>query len=318
MRLRLLFTLLGLVFALMLIAQDERLEPLNVEIDVQNLNLQISEVFFDEEQQQFWVEISKSGKTQPYPLASVSEQDWQRMMALTNADATARFAAYEIPEDCCPTDAPIPTVVGILYEGFLHIKASSFNALMRIAENAIVPAGTKPPIVLRQRVQYDIYGGVYGTEIQVERPKSLPEEAVDASLDIVSITPAMELSAVRGMQPVFLATKAPSSIIPSIAKQFDNLECIECAATIAEALKKEGISGEIIQYHTTLNGKKVATPIHSDFAEDGISNTGLHQGVLVDGKVYDNIHIEGIDLKKWINDKHHLGDSYIIETIRKF
>ncbi|MEN7551832.1 RHS repeat-associated core domain-containing protein [Rapidithrix thailandica] len=42
---------------------------------------------------------------------------------------------------------------------------------------------------------------------------------------------------------------------------------IECSDALAKEFKKHGISGEIIQYHTTANGRKISTPIHSDFAQ---------------------------------------------------
>jgi len=124
--------------------------------------------------------------------------------------------------------------------------------------------------------------------------------------------------------PASLMAKLPggggtiSEVVSKVAEGFDNLKCVECANAISNMLKKEGISGEIIQYHPTFNGKKVATPVHSDKAKKGISDSGVHQGVLVDGKVYDNIHTKGTDMDSWLKDKNHRGNGHIVETIKTF
>ncbi|MEN7551831.1 papain fold toxin domain-containing protein [Rapidithrix thailandica] len=52
--------------------------------------------------------------------------------------------------------------------------------------------------------------------------------------------------------------------------------------------------------------------------DGGIAPSGLHRGVLVNGKVYDNIHKTGVDYQDWINDKFSLAPEYIVETIKKF
>ena len=86
--------------------------------------------------------------------------------------------------------------------------------------------------------------------------------------------------------------------------QFDNLQCVECADAIINALKAEGISGEIVtlQANSTKRGF-----IWSDTAGKTISENGHHRGVLVDGKVYDNIHTEGIDYDAWRADFDVIG-----------
>jgi hypothetical protein len=81
-----------------------------------------------------------------------------------------------------------------------------------------------------------------------------------------------------------------------------NFECMECAADIVNALKKEGISGSVIDLNVKNGGKW--TNIYSDKAGEVISNNGAHRGVLADGKVYDNIHTSGIGYDEWLKDFH--------------
>ncbi|MEM1119736.1 MAG: papain fold toxin domain-containing protein, partial [Bacteroidota bacterium] len=85
---------------------------------------------------------------------------------------------------------------------------------------------------------------------------------------------------------------AIGGIIAKTAKKFKNLECVECADAIMDVLKKEGISGEIVTLEANSNKRGF---IWSDFAKKNISENGHHRGVLVDGKVYDNVHPEGIN-----------------------
>ena len=215
-----------------------------------------------------------------------------------------------IPEEanCCGDNGPTPTVAGILFEAFQNARAGLFNMGMRLVEAA---GYTSSPSGMgfntRMRVNYDEYGGIpYGNPVSIvtEPKKGTLAEAGDALLDVVALTPMAELGAARGMSAPFLAARAPSSIIPSIAKQFDNLQCVECADAIINALKAEGISGEIVtlQANSTKRGF-----IWSDTAGKTISENGHHRGVLVDGKVYDNIHTEGIDYDAWRADFDVIG-----------
>lgn len=89
--------------------------------------------------------------------------------------------------------------------------------------------------------------------------------------------------------------------ISAIAKKYRNFECKECASDIVSALKKEGISGQILDIKT--NGSKgMSGNIYSDKMAKNVSTNGTHRAVLVEGKVYDNLNPDGIDFDSWIND----------------
>ena len=73
---------------------------------------------------------------------------------------------------------------------------------------------------------------------------------------------------------------------------------------MVSALKNEGISGQVV----TLNANQTKRGfIYSIQADDIISRSGMHQGVLIDGKVYDNIHKNGINYNDWLKDFDVLG-----------
>jgi RHS repeat-associated protein len=194
-------------------------------------------------------------------------------------------------------DAPMPSVAGIFYEAWQNANAGMYNLLMFMVE----PPNS--PIKVRKRVNYNADGSIpldEPTKIVLEERGNVAEELVDIGLDVLSLSPLAEFGAAKGATiPIIAMAKTPSSIIPAIAKQFKNLHCADCADAIVDALKKEGISGEIItlQANQTKRGF-----IFSETADKIISENGMHRGVLVDGKIYDNIHTEGIDYDDWLKD----------------
>lgn len=197
---------------------------------------------------------------------------------------------------------PMPSVAGILFEGFQNARAGLFNMEMRAAE--FLGYGDENTST-RMRVNYDADGFIpvdNPVSVVKEQKKGFFAETMDAGLDVLSMSPLAELGAARGASGVFMAARTPSSIIPSIAKQFDNFQCVDCADAIMDALKQEGISGEIVTLQARGRMDTQSGNVWSDTAGKNISTNGHHRGVLVDGKVYDNIHTEGIDYNAWKND----------------
>jgi RHS repeat-associated protein len=94
------------------------------------------------------------------------------------------------------------------------------------------------------------------------------------------------------------------SKVSEIAKRNSQIfKCMECADEIVSTLKSQGISGQIVDV-TTESSKGMRGNIWSDKAGDLISTNGKHRGVLVEGKVFDNVHTEGIDYDTWLKDFH--------------
>jgi RHS repeat-associated protein len=90
-----------------------------------------------------------------------------------------------------------------------------------------------------------------------------------------------------------------------------NFECMQCSADIVNALKDEGVSGSILDLEVKNGGKW--TNIYSDKAGEVISTNGHHRGVLVGGKVYDNIHTKGISFEEWQKDFHTPSGQFKID-----
>ena len=84
-------------------------------------------------------------------------------------------------------------------------------------------------------------------------------------------------------------------IISKITRKFDNLECEECAEAVVKELQSLGIKGEIIDVKATVTKYG---GLWSDKEGKVISTNGFHRAILVDGKVYDNIHKTGTNFSE--------------------
>ena len=98
-------------------------------------------------------------------------------------------------------------------------------------------------------------------------------------------------------------TKAQKIASKAAQKNAEVFKCKECAADIIKALKKEGLSGEVININTG-SSKGMAGNIWSDKAQKVISTNGTHRGILVEGKVFDNLNPNGVKYDDWIKDLH--------------
>ena len=120
-----------------------------------------------------------------------------------------------MPSDCCGGDPPF-SVAGILYEGFQNARAGLFNMEMRVVEFF---TGTENGAT-RMRVNYNADGTIPTSNpvsVSQETPKGAGAEALDAVLDVASLTPLAELGAARGMSGPFLAARAGSNPVASTA-----------------------------------------------------------------------------------------------------
>ena len=112
-----------------------------------------------------------------------------------------------------------PSPLGVLFEAFQNARAGLFNMEMRV----LGLAGVEKAKGVRMRVNYSSDGTIpvdNPVTVGGESKKSVLKETGDIVLDALSLTPLAELSSTKAMAAPFLAARTPSSIIPSVAKQF--------------------------------------------------------------------------------------------------
>ena len=93
--------------------------------------------------------------------------------------------------------------------------------------------------------------------------------------------------------------------IVEATQKYENLQCVETAEEVQGIILKAGGTGYLVEIHAD-------TPyIWSDNFNMAISEIGYHVGVEYDGKIYDNIYKNGIDIDAWIQDLiHTVGTKY--------
>ena len=149
--------------------------------------------------------------------------------------------------------------------------------------------------------------------------KHLPSSAFDKIVDLLKNGQPISKAEYSKLKEVFAAsgknldelveipfkyTDEISSGISKIAGKYKNLECVECADDIMNFLKKFGLEGELKELDISKLEKvnQKYTKIWSDNVGTYISDNGKHVGVLFNGKIYDNIHVNGINLDEWLSD----------------
>ena|GEM_PF-5838809 len=112
--------------------------------------------------------------------------------------------------NCCGNRTP-PTVGGVLFEAFQNARAGLFNTQVRWFESLI---GNHNSTSVRMRVNYNRDGSITvgnPTRIVQEPKKGILAETGDALLDVLALTPAVELGSARNvgaMSGPFLAAKS--------------------------------------------------------------------------------------------------------------
>ncbi len=100
-----------------------------------------------------------------------------------------------------------------------------------------------------------------------------------------------------------LTSSLQSSIIAQnlgdIASQYGVFQCVEATKAMVEYLIKKGLDAKIVAYVTAQDPGYILS-ISSGYK--AISANGKHFGVLFNGKIYCNVHPEGLDPAAWEND----------------
>nr|WP_238393118.1 papain fold toxin domain-containing protein [Myxacorys almedinensis] len=105
-----------------------------------------------------------------------------------------------------------------------------------------------------------------------------------------------------------------------IVSQFRLLECAECAAAVLEWTDQRRIERALLKLRTRYDFEDY---ILSDRLEamgitEPITENGIHYGVKVRGKVFDNLSTEGMQLEEWLSDFHCPSEQFVIEEMENF
>lgn len=108
--------------------------------------------------------------------------------------------------------------------------------------------------------------------------------------------------------------------IGNFVVQFPLLHCEECASTLKRWLKQRGIPGKIWRLSTRYDYEDfiLSDRLEQQGCSESITENGVHYGVEVFGKIFDNLSEQGLSVDDWINDFTSLSDEFDVQAIEEF
>ena len=105
--------------------------------------------------------------------------------------------------------------------------------------------------------------------------------------------------------------------VGQIVALFPLLECAQCAVAVMQWLDRSTIDYQLLRLKPK---RRSDVFIVSDrvISGESITENGMHYGVEVLGKVFDNLSTEGLVRGEWLRDFSCRGGELIIEEINQF
>ncbi|OUL30452.1 hypothetical protein BV372_22000 [Nostoc sp. T09] len=104
--------------------------------------------------------------------------------------------------------------------------------------------------------------------------------------------------------------------VGSIVANFELYKCEECATAVMQWLRENSISGRIIKIQTRLGEDYIISKrLEKLLINDSITLNGIHYGVEVKERVFDNLSTEGLTLRNWLNDFECSSGEFIVDYL---
>lgn len=105
--------------------------------------------------------------------------------------------------------------------------------------------------------------------------------------------------------------------IAKISSTYTVFQCVDCAQAIKAWLKQNDISGIHLQLSAIGRMKFIVSDRWQE-GQESIAQTGIHQGIEIYGKVFDNLSAEGLDRSNWIADFDCASGNFVITELELF
>ncbi|MDZ8056010.1 MAG: papain fold toxin domain-containing protein [Aulosira sp. ZfuVER01] len=106
--------------------------------------------------------------------------------------------------------------------------------------------------------------------------------------------------------------------VGNIVANFELYKCDECANAVMQWLRENGISGRIIKIQTRLGEDYIISKrLERLLITDSITLNGIHYGVEVQERVFDNLSTEGLTLSNWLNDFECPSGEFIVDYLNE-
>ncbi len=130
------------------------------------------------------------------------------------------------------------------------------------------------------------------------------------------------------MLEVYLLTDHPEDsaltelyeAIGNLVIRFPLLHCEECASTLKQWLKQRGIPGKLWRLSTRYDDEDfiLSDRLEREGCFETITENGVHYGVEVFGKIFDNLSRQGLSPEDWVNDFTSPSNEFEVEVIEEF
>ena len=104
--------------------------------------------------------------------------------------------------------------------------------------------------------------------------------------------------------------------VGTITRQFPLLKCHECAIAIRSWLRRRQVPNKIwkISTHHSDEDFILSGRLEQQGITDSITDNGIHYGVEVRGKIFDNLSPHGMTLEEWVQDFHSISDEFDVTS----
>jgi hypothetical protein len=107
--------------------------------------------------------------------------------------------------------------------------------------------------------------------------------------------------------------------IGKVVEPFKRLECFECAQAVLNWLKQNQESGTLLKLRTKYRDEFIVSKRWEQLGgTESISMNGVHYGVEIRGRVFDNLSSEGLAREEWLNDFACRRGAFVVEEVRQF
>lgn len=108
--------------------------------------------------------------------------------------------------------------------------------------------------------------------------------------------------------------------IGNIVLRFPLLHCQECANTLKSWLKQRQVPGKLWRLSTRYDNEDfiLSDRQQQQGCSESITENGVHYGIEVYGKIFDNLSSFGLSPEDWVNDFSSFSNEFEVEVIEEF
>lgn len=98
------------------------------------------------------------------------------------------------------------------------------------------------------------------------------------------------------------------------------LHCEECARALKVWLKQQGIPGKLWRLTTRYDTEDfiLSARLEQQGFSETITENGVHYGIEVFGKIFDNLSKQGLSPEDWVKDFTSVSNEFEVAVIEEF